>query len=180
MPIPMLKSLYARAKKHKPSLTMKKVEEHWEEAKKIAAEKFNKTDASFFPYVTGILKRSLGLTSVKAEVVARIRYYLLANDRQKELGPCITATGYKDSFVVIYRAMNANTTTFTDYDYVTRSQKFAIEHCDHMTTTEEEPFHVVKAMVRAEHVFNASNPGEYFYHGPNKVGKVIYASKLDD
>src|ERR1035437_260083 len=44
----------------------------------------------------------------------------------------------------------------------------------------EEPQHVIQALVETSKVFDASNPGEYFYHGPDKKGKEIYTTKGDE
>jgi len=47
-----------------------------------------------------------------------------------------------------------------------------------MYWTEEEPYHVISKVVsnrpNAMTLFNASNPGEYFYHGPEVEGRVTY------
>ena len=56
-------------------------------------------------------------------------------------------------------------------DYVTLSRKWAKEQ----TAVEEEPYHVIRAMVSADQVFEALNPGEYFYDGPTIPGKPIRA-----
>ena len=84
-------------------------------------------------------------------------------------------------FHTIYRAVPVTVTTFNEMDYVTKSRKFAIEHSESMYWTEEEPYHVIKTMVRnapdSITLYNASNPGEYFYDGPQKEGRVIYKAK---
>ena len=80
----------------------------------------------------------------------------------------------------MYRACPMDVTTFREMDYVTLSRKFAIEHAESMSWTEEEPYHVIKKMVnntREPLLFNASNPGEYFYNGPEVAGKEIYVAK---
>jgi hypothetical protein len=70
--------------------------------------------------------------------------------------------------------MSAN--EFYDRDYVTLSKKFAIEHAENNHVYHDEPFHVIQALVSTQNVFDASNPGEYFYSGPNKKAKEIYVS----
>jgi len=79
---------------------------------------------------------------------------------------------------MIYRACPVNVVTFSEMDYVTKSLKFAKEHAESMYWTEEEPYHVISAMVsnrpNSVHLFHASNPGEYFYGGPDLKGKVVY------
>lgn len=81
----------------------------------------------------------------------------------------------------IYRAVPVDVTTFREMDYVTKSRKFAAEHSESMYWTEEEPYHVIRAMVSNRHaeivLYNASNPGEYFYDGPEIAGRVIYKAK---
>ena len=105
-----------------------------------------------------------------------IKLKSLIEGRETERGKALSKTGYTEPYVFIYRAMLANETTLKDNDYVTRSQKFAIEHSDHQTSVHEELFHVVRFFVKAEHVFEAHNPGEYFYYGPPVKGKEIYRS----
>ena len=84
-------------------------------------------------------------------------------------------------FHTIYRACPVEVTDFKPMDYVTKSRRFAIEHSESMYWTEEEPYHVIKAMVRNAPdnivLYNASNPGEYFYDGPELKGRVIYKAK---
>jgi len=81
----------------------------------------------------------------------------------------------------IYRAVPVDVTTFREMDYVTKSRKFAAEHSESMYWTEEEPYHVIRAMVSNRHggivLYNASNPGEYFYDGPEIAGRVVYKAK---
>jgi hypothetical protein len=84
--------------------------------------------------------------------------------------------GYQYGIVEIFRAMIATELNLKDNDYVTRSKKFAVEHSDHMTAVNEELYHVMRYFVNPEHVFEASNPGEYFYKGPPVRGKEIYKS----
>jgi hypothetical protein len=79
---------------------------------------------------------------------------------------------------IIYRAVPTTVTTFREMDYVTKSRKFANEHAESMYWTEEEPYHVISKVVsnrpNAMTLYNASNPGEYFYAGPEVEGKVVY------
>jgi len=79
---------------------------------------------------------------------------------------------------IIYRAVPVTVNTFKEMDYVTKSRKFANEHAESMYWTEEEPYHVISKVVsnrpNAMTLFNASNPGEYFYHGPEVEGRVTY------
>lgn len=101
-----------------------------------------------------------------------MKIFELLEDRK--LGPSLKDQGYDLEYVVIYRAVPANIDSFKSKDYVTRSRKFAKEHADHVSAVEDEPAHVLKAMVKASDVYDAYNPGEYFYDGPEKKGKIIY------
>jgi len=83
-------------------------------------------------------------------------------------------------FVTIYRAAPNDVFEFRDKDYVTLSKKFAIEHAENNHVYHEEPFHVIQALVPTENVYDAYNPGEYFYSGEVKKAKEIYVSKGPD
>lgn len=96
------------------------------------------------------------------------------------LGPSLTDQGYEYAYVKIYRAVLSSIDTFKPMDYVTRSLKFAQEHADHIQAVEGEDAHVIQVLVKASDVYNAYNPGEYFYNGPEKKGKVIYKPQLDE
>lgn len=83
-------------------------------------------------------------------------------------------------FYIIYRAVPTKIDYFSSMDFVTRSLKFAKGHADHMAAVEEEDFHVIKTMVdnTGEPIlFNAPNPGEYFYDGPEARGKPVYKAE---
>jgi len=83
-------------------------------------------------------------------------------------------------YVTLYRAVPLDVNTFRKMDFVTASRKFAIEHAEHMALTEEEPYHVIKKMVdntKDPIVYNAPNPGELFYYGPDVAGREIYVAK---
>jgi len=94
---------------------------------------------------------------------------------EREKGKSLVELGHLSRYVVIYRA--ANEQVFKSMDYVTLSRKFAKEHADHQAAVEEEPWLVLKAMVSTDQVFEAYNPGEYFYDGPTIPGKVIYTAQ---
>jgi hypothetical protein len=99
--------------------------------------------------------------------------------RETERGKPLSRTGYSEQYVIIYRAMLATETELKDNDYVTRSKQFAIEHSDHQTSVHEELYHVMRFIVKPDHVFETLNlnTGEYFYYGPPVKGKEIYNSK---
>lgn len=101
-------------------------------------------------------------------------------NEDRKLGPSLVDQGYEFKKVRIYRAMLASSGKFNSMDYVTRSLKFAKEHADHVQAVEDEPAHVIEAIVNASDVYDAYNPGEYFYNGPEITGKVIYTPQLDE
>ena len=84
---------------------------------------------------------------------------------------------HRNAQVAIYRACLATDAGFKSMDYVTLSYKFAIDHAKHVQAIEEEPAHVLRARVPATMVFEAYNPGEFFYDGPNVVGQPTYRTK---
>lgn len=92
----------------------------------------------------------------------------------REKGRPLPETGYEFRSVVIYRATNAHELNFNSMDYVTRSLKFAREHAAHQAAVEDESQHVLKALVPSKYVFEAYNPGEYFYDGPTTPGQIVY------
>ena len=61
MPTPLLKKL---SKENNVSMT--KIEQLWDKAKKLAANKFSKNGSRFYPYAVGILKHMIG-ASYKTE-----------------------------------------------------------------------------------------------------------------
>jgi len=84
---------------------------------------------------------------------------------------------YPGPSVSIYRAVKTPILYFGKMDYVSLSRKFAIGHAEHMAAVEEEPYQVITAMVSSSDVYEAHNPGEYFYDGPLKKGYRIYVAK---
>lgn len=98
-------------------------------------------------------------------------------EAQRLKGKSLAELRPQEKTVRIYRAVGKNISYFQDMDYVTLSKKFAIGHCDHMVAVEEEPFHVITTEVPTSCVFEAYNPGEYFYSGPLKKGYSIYINK---
>ena len=94
----------------------------------------------------------------------------------RQLGKSLVQGGFRDPIVIIYRAMKETETELHPNDYVTRSKQFAIEHSDHMAAVEGEMYHVVRYFVDPKYVFDADNPGEYFYNGSSVKGKEIHKS----
>ena len=101
-----------------------------------------------------------------------MNWYKLAQDRQK--GRSLPETGYEYRSVAILRAVPASVTQFNDMDYVTLSMKFAREHAEHGAAVDDEPYHVLRALVPVASVFEAYNPGEYFYSGQPVQGTSVY------
>jgi hypothetical protein len=95
----------------------------------------------------------------------------------RRLGKSLSQSGFNEPLVIIYRAMKGTETELKPNDYITRSKKFAVEHSDHMAAVEGEMYHVMRYVVHSEHVFEADNPGEYFYNGPVVRGKEIHKSE---
>jgi GNAT superfamily N-acetyltransferase len=94
----------------------------------------------------------------------------------RELGQSL-ANQMSTPYITIYRAAPLEANEFYDRDYVTLSKKFAIEHAENNHVYNETPFHVIRTLVPTKNVFDASNPSEYFYSGPNKKGTEIYITK---
>jgi hypothetical protein len=100
-------------------------------------------------------------------------------DGDRKAGKTLKDQGYPLSHVTIYRAQHHTDEKLKHMDYVTRSEKFAREHAAMAAVTEEQ-HHVLKVRARAEHVPDAYKPGEYFYGGPEVVGKVIHRAEVDE
>lgn len=81
--------------------------------------------------------------------------------------------GYRNARATIYRGVGTDVITFRPKDYVTLSYKFALDHARHTADIEEEPTHVLRLRVLASEVFEAYNPGEWFYDGPEAPGEVM-------
>ena len=92
--------------------------------------------------------------------------------RERMRGRCFSELT-SSKYIYIYRACDARVKTFKPYDYVTMSKKFAFEHAQTSAAYHEEPQHILKLMVAAKDVYEAPNPGEFFYTGPEKTGQVF-------
>ncbi len=97
----------------------------------------------------------------------------------RKIGRCITEKGIVWR-VTIYRALNAKDPTFKPEDYVTMSLSFAKGHAEHMATVENEDYVVVSIKTEPRNVFEAYNPGEYFYMGPLVTGNEIYRATAEE
>lgn len=89
------------------------------------------------------------------------------------------------SYVIIYRAVDADEFHFNPMDYVTLNRKFAHEHAQHEAVVDDQDQHVLTALVKGSEVFEAPNPGEYFYDGPRikakrNIGKVYKTHNLEE
>lgn len=93
--------------------------------------------------------------------------------KSRKVGKSLPEMGYDLRKVAIYRAAVSPTNSFKPMDYVTRSRAWAVGHAEHIAVVEEEDANVLKAMVNASDVYEAYNPGEYFYNGPEIAGTVI-------
>lgn len=83
-------------------------------------------------------------------------------------------------YIRIYRAVSNNNIFFKDMDYITLSKKFAIEHAENNHIYNDEQQQVITAIVWSENIYDAYNPGEYFYSGNDKKGDIIYKTLGDD
>ncbi len=122
-----------------------------------------------------------GLNVVPADVQApEIKSFWDSREKleevERELGKKLSDTQGKQK-VWVYRAVGPGVTTFNDRDYVTLSKKFAIDHAESNHIYNEEQQQVIKALISTENLYDATNPGEYFYSGPEVQGKVYYITK---
>lgn len=97
-------------------------------------------------------------------------------ESERELGKRLSDTQGKQK-VWVYRAVGPGITNFYDRDYVTLSKKFAIEHAENNHIYNEEQQQVIRALISTENLYDAANPGEYLYSGPELQGKVYYVTK---
>lgn len=81
---------------------------------------------------------------------------------------------------IIYRALPSSAETiFRTNDYVTLSEKFALEHAETSAIYNGEDYAVIKAVVQDNDIKPASNPGEYLMT-KDAQGKVAWNLILDD
>lgn len=100
--------------------------------------------------------------------------------RTKMRGPSLVKR-LGDTFLPVYRACPVTVTRISPMDYVTRNLKFATTHAEHMAAVEGQSYHVLKIVVRSNAVFEAPNPGEYFFDGTAQGrAKVIHVAQVDD
>lgn len=86
----------------------------------------------------------------------------------------LNKVGFK--YIKVYRAVKKGVTYFYDKDYVTFSEMFAKEHAENNHVYHEEPYDVIFSLISSDKLYEAYNPGEYFYSGKPLLGKVIYTS----
>jgi hypothetical protein len=98
---------------------------------------------------------------------------------QRQKGKSLPETGYKERYAQIFRAVPANVLTFEPMSYVTLSRKWAKGHADHSVIVNDEPYHVLMALVPATDLFETQNVGanEFFYDGKEKKGHIIYTAR---
>lgn len=91
------------------------------------------------------------------------------------MGPSIDPNN-PERFVTVYRACDSNVLEIHDFDYVTTSYRFAVGHAQHQLAVTEEPQVVLRLLTKAKNIFEAGNPGEYFFHqadGKSAKAKVV-------
>ena len=102
-----------------------------------------------------------------------MKFYIWLEDRLPGKPLSDTMTG----MVAIYRGVLSNTNEIKNLDYITRSLKFAREHAAHIADTEEENAVILYALVPTTTVYEAYNPGEYFYVGTTIKARAIETIK---
>lgn len=113
---------------------------------------------------------------MKSQIRKIIREVLIENFDDRKLGKRISdikGAGYTK----VYRAVPNDVDEFKNKDYVTFSLKFAVEHAENNEVYHEEPQKVIYALISNDKLYDAYNPGEYFYSGPDLKAKTIYNSK---
>ena len=96
---------------------------------------------------------------------------------ERELGKPLSSK-MSQSRVTIYRAVVSGVTTINDMDYVTLSRKFAVEHAESNTIVNDEVHDVIGVEVSTGDVYDATNPGEYFYSSESPANAtVLYTAK---
>jgi len=95
----------------------------------------------------------------------------------RQLGRSLPETGYTSPHAIIYRA-SLEPDLLGNREYVTMSRKFAVEHAEHQAAVEEEPCSVYRYLVKSSNVYEAYNPGEYFYAGPPVQGRIIHVAEV--
>lgn len=97
-------------------------------------------------------------------------YNFLNENEERELKTKLSdEVGRK--LVKVFRAVANNQDYFKDKDYVTLSRRFAVEHAENNHVYNDEQQKVIMAFIWTTELFNALNPGEYFYHGKDLKGK---------
>lgn len=105
-----------------------------------------------------------------------IREAILENMEDRKLGKKVSdIKGF--GYTKVYRAVALGVENFFPKDYVTFSLKFAVEHAENNHVYEEEQQQVIYSLISNDYLFEAYNPGEYFYNGPEAKGKVVYKTK---
>lgn len=100
-------------------------------------------------------------------------------ESDRDLGEPLSSKMNKQ-YVMVYRAVEQGVNSIKDKDYITLSRQFAVEHAENNTVVNDTPYVVIKATLSPKNVYDASNPGEYLYSGPDVRGKEIYVSKGDE
>jgi hypothetical protein len=100
-----------------------------------------------------------------------------ARHAARQLGKSLPETGYDLRRVTIYRAVPVSVDSFKPMDYVGRNLRWVKGHADHVAAVSEEEAVVLKATVMAADVYEAYNPGEFFYNGPEVKGRIVYRQK---
>lgn len=110
------------------------------------------------------------------ELINIVKNYNNINENdERKLGQSLyNKMGLK--YIKVYRAVKQGVDHFYDKDYVTFSERFAKEHAENNHVYSEEPHDVIFALIPTTKLYDAYNPGEYFYSGKPLKGNVIYTS----
>lgn len=98
--------------------------------------------------------------------------------RKKMRGRSLAAVGGHPTRVTVYRAvLKAAPRVLKPMDFVTMSFRFARGHANHNAGVEDEASPVLAASVPSKDVYEAPNPGELFYDGPQVPARIAYTAK---
>lgn len=129
----------------------------------------------------GVRQDELPAGAVISSLFSRIRVQAEEKDlasRRRNRGQPVSAK-LGETYIKIYRACAATENQIGPMDYVTRSPKFANEHAEHQAAVEGETYHVLQMIASTKDVYEAMNPGEYFYDGKPGRTKVVYRAEAE-
>lgn len=114
------------------------------------------------------------------QFVQYIKWMPKVNEKENRILGAKLSDKIGKKYIRIYRAVSNNEKFFKNMDYVTLSKKFAVEHAENNHIYYDEQQQVITALVLSENIYDAYNPGEYFYFGNDKKGDIIYKTLGED